>query len=558
MRNMNEMQADEYNQPVQMGNINSLQGPSESDLRRPGFDEYNQNKIYQGNVAQYMAGVYNPEGIVPLQRNIVPIEQQGILPNEHVEQIPDLAHRIEMIKPQGPQYQGWIAANKKKLMEKYNVNTLSTRELEKNNPEVLDKIRKEYVSSKKREIKKEDKEMVGGTYWDGNKYSQLPIGERKEYGGGGPKKKNENTVETLYDPNSKVFDIYGRGYPNKWDYLNSPLTVGSGSAYLPSQIVGASLGPMDKSRVSTNQKNATLGKSIVKNGRIGTTKTKPSSSNTNVPNTSPSVNTSGYIDPGYATPLTGMGTFNPLLNPTKEGMTSPPSGVYNSTVQGKPVLDNKKSAYNDYLYILPGMASSLAGPLYDLTAKKVTAQDVDYDRISPEMVNYEPAREAQRRNRDMQIAMAHQNAKNLSSGAGMNYNLMANAMAGQNAGNAIDQLYMGEGNFNAGVRGNANAMNAQIQMREEEARAKEKDYADEYNELRKRSGLYNIGNIGQGITRDVNSQRMQDKIVQNWLVTGDYKASADGMFAYFPDGTYVDRMGNWFDRNGNPKGTIKT
>ena len=54
-------------------------GPSEQSFHKEGYDEYGK-KRYMGNAAQFLEGVYNPEGIVPERKNMKMMESKTLVP----------------------------------------------------------------------------------------------------------------------------------------------------------------------------------------------------------------------------------------------------------------------------------------------------------------------------------------------------------------------------------------------------------------------------------------------------------------------------------------------
>lgn len=766
-----ERGTDEYDQEVMPMDINAMAPPQNTEgndnfqnpdlqlaqrLKAQGYSDNQIMQVLQGERESVYPGAL-PSSPTANQMPFDPT-QAGMLNAEmpSVER-PEMKEIGNTAKPQGPEYRAWIAKNKTKLMDKYNLSTLSTKELEKSDPAILDKIRREYVSQHKREIKKEIENHAVATEDLKDVYAfggyQRPIDNNLPFNNNNPASKGIYAYGGVLPDDSPsrlrvgsqmsladqralarkdVLSLQQRDLLNNQNSIDSSFYRGEGlrekdvnymmgKNYIPNLIdnkfmvgpkmsnaemlresklppagtfayggdlfggrtmhyAGGGIPPTEEQYLTDGEKarlkyqqtllpeqqykilpdnnpNSFKGPNFIEqtrdaydnnNGMEGWQKRdldkmyaninnnkggmsgiygwgeagakgmigKPSviqknasvaqgstSVNTNPRNTKARVSKNGTTPSGRED-MVPMQPLPPSLNMTynaqewvddgngsirldKQGPksfnqsdveaskvsfdaanrmrlakprneTAKPSNYKdnNKDFQDSPI--NNKGKYNDYLNMLPGYLAGNIGYIDQLLSKKATPQQIAYDRITPEQVNYEPQRVDARQNANLSRSIIAANAnQGTSRGQQLNNTLAGNVAVNQGLGQQLDQSYMQEGNYNAGVRGNANQMNAQIQMREMEARAREKDATDQYNQEKRTHALTGIGQNTMGFSRDVLQQNMQDKIVKNWLFTKDYKATKDGLFFVFPDGSYMDKQNRRYDVNGNPLGTVK-
>ena len=177
-----------------------------------------------------------------------------------------------------------------------------------------------------------------------------------------------------------------------------------------------------------------------------------------------------------------------------------------------------------------GLASSLAGPLYNMIGPGSRPDDVNFDRVNltPEEISYEEAAREARRSADLnrsyaRNAMAQQGA---SQGQLMSNIGTTGAQIAQQEGAQLANIYEQEENANVLARNEADRINkvsnAQIQMQESIARQQEKDAADSTRGF----GISTGGrNVGQYLS-DVRKDNVQQDVVKNWMQTDNYDASA--------------------------------
>lgn len=146
-------------------------------------------------------------------------------------------------------------------------------------------------------------------------------------------------------------------------------------------------------------------------------------------------------------------------------------------------------------------------------------ESISYDRVNPELVDFAQERGSMETSRNAQLGFLKRQA-GMAGNAGQALNYLASAVP--SAYNQYDQQYAQsierEQNTNAQIMNQANAQNAQIQMKEAEANAMERDAARSIRD----QALGDIGNIG-GKSLGLKSELMQKYYgLKAQGATGDY------------------------------------
>ena len=154
-------------------------------------------------------------------------------------------------------------------------------------------------------------------------------------------------------------------------------------------------------------------------------------------------------------------------------------------------------------------------------------ESISYDRVNPELVDFAQERGSMETSRNNQLGFLKRQA-GMAGNAGQALNYLASAVP--SAYNQYDQQYAQsierEQNTNAQIMNQANAQNAQIQMREAEANAMERDAARSIRD----QALSDIGNIGLGAMMTKPNLMNQYNTLKAQGLIGDYDISwnADG------------------------------
>lgn len=154
-------------------------------------------------------------------------------------------------------------------------------------------------------------------------------------------------------------------------------------------------------------------------------------------------------------------------------------------------------------------------------------ESISYDRVNPELVDFAQERGSMETSRNNQLGFLKRQA-GMAGNAGQALNYLASAVP--SAYNQYDQQYAQsierEQNTNAQIMNQANAQNAQIQMKEAEANAMERDAARSIRD----QALGDIGNIGLGAMMTKPNMMNQYNTLKAQGLIGDYDISwnADG------------------------------
>lgn len=182
-----------------------------------------------------------------------------------------------------------------------------------------------------------------------------------------------------------------------------------------------------------------------------------------------------------------------------------------------------------------GYAAQAVGPLAQLGYAALTpAQNTQFDRVNPTLMNLDPARIAMER----QGALANANARRMNAGARtMGANMAANTASNVGISRGVQdgmlQSYLQENTYNTNARNQANQFNAQVQMQER--------IANEQNQAARRSMIFNsIGNLGTGLAAGVSentAMKAQDLMNQRALnmansMFGNYTIDANGNITF--------------------------
>lgn len=152
-----------------------------------------------------------------------------------------------------------------------------------------------------------------------------------------------------------------------------------------------------------------------------------------------------------------------------------------------------------------GLGAGLLGNAYLYgTAKK---QNINYDRVNPEQINLEAERQQARRTSSdtMNILASRLN----SMGRGSSNSMIAGQTAVQrNLGDQLSNSYLSEQKYNTQARNRAGELNANIQMQEVEARAREEAAYNAQRRAAIQGALTSISQYGMGLAsgeRDINA-----------------------------------------------------
>jgi len=159
---------------------------------------------------------------------------------------------------------------------------------------------------------------------------------------------------------------------------------------------------------------------------------------------------------------------------------------------------------------LSGLASEIGVNKRDI--RNAIPAPVNYQRVTPYMVNYNQERQDIGQTFDIAENQARKNAINSSRTRGELMTSMAAANAGlaRQRGSAIGQSYQNEQVQNVNSLTQANRVNSMIQMEEANTRQQELDAA----EAKKSQAYHNISQSYQGFLRDQSAERSQDEAMK--------------------------------------------
>lgn len=170
-----------------------------------------------------------------------------------------------------------------------------------------------------------------------------------------------------------------------------------------------------------------------------------------------------------------------------------------------------------------GAIPSLAGNLYmGLSAK---ANMPNYQRVESNLVDRSREREIANRTATESKASNYRNLRQIGENQGTVLSGIGAINAGVNRtlGDVVGQSYSNEYNTNAAIKNQASAQNAQIQMAETEARAREKDAIQNIKNNAIKGGLSTMENYGKGIL-----QNQSDLMKTSAMMPTDYTLVDDG------------------------------
>lgn len=197
-----------------------------------------------------------------------------------------------------------------------------------------------------------------------------------------------------------------------------------------------------------------------------------------------------------------------------QGLIEPSNQSYN----GNPIIpQNNKRQRNFDPNDLYGLGN-FAGGLYDIGRGLKGGDDVNFERVSPETVDYKTSRDLTRRDIKQGFAGDRDIFKNVNNPA--QYLSMITQRAGQRdktISDAIAKSVENEQNINAQIRNQGKYFNAGVQQQEAIAKQQEKDVAA--NILG--AGIYNTGTALGQTGRDKKSYASQEE-AKRLIGTGDY------------------------------------
>lgn len=204
------------------------------------------------------------------------------------------------------------------------------------------------------------------------------------------------------------------------------------------------------------------------------------------------------------------------LNNVNRGSAASAGNV--ATTSGTPESNNPLGSINPYFGA--ATAGNFMGSLYDIYRGAKGGDEVNYERINPDLVDYSASRRmaTQETNRGFNTTKkAIQEGTGGNAGAYLSNIGSAGVQRDRLNQNMISQSYENQNNTNAQIKNNAKGANAQIQMQESIARQQEKDVAS--NTLSK--GIYNFGNA---LNEYGNAMELKgnEPILKALIATGDY------------------------------------
>lgn len=192
----------------------------------------------------------------------------------------------------------------------------------------------------------------------------------------------------------------------------------------------------------------------------------------------------------------------------------------------KSYLDKTKNFLNkqDPNFIL-SEAGNFIGPAYDIYRGLKGGDDVNFDRINPNYVDYQNSRDLVNRNINQAFNNTKESVKSavggnsgayLSNIGNMSYN------RDKQIGDYMTQSYENQINVNSQIANQAKGQNAQIQMQESVAKQQEKDIAS--NTLS--TGLYNLGSATNMLGTDL-QLKGNEPLIKQLISTQTYNYEYD-------------------------------
>ena len=226
--------------------------------------------------------------------------------------------------------------------------------------------------------------------------------------------------------------------------------------------------------------------------------------------------TINQLPTNYTTP-----TINPNIQTLPPYTPQDPSALDKFKTGAQNVANkvgDQLSQVNPY-FSLATFGNSL-GSIYDIYRGAKGPDEVNFDRIKPELVDYSKARRmaVQEANRGFNATENYvKNATAGNAGAYLANIGAANAARDRMNSNTISQSIENENNMNSQIKNAVNGSNAQIQMQESVARQQEKDIAK--NTLA--TGLYNFGAALNQYGNDM-QLKGNEPVLKALISTGDY------------------------------------
>jgi len=179
-----------------------------------------------------------------------------------------------------------------------------------------------------------------------------------------------------------------------------------------------------------------------------------------------------------------------------------------------------------------GYAAQAIGPLAQgLYAALTPAENTQFERINPAMMNLDPARQGMRRNASLSQANARRmNAGARTVGANIAANTASNVGISRGLQDGFLNSYLQENMYNTNATNQARQANASIAMQERDA--------NDRNEAQRRNMIFNsIGNLGTGLAAGLSENTA---LQAQELMNQRYLNMANSMFSNYimsPDGT---------------------
>ena len=217
--------------------------------------------------------------------------------------------------------------------------------------------------------------------------------------------------------------------------------------------------------------------------------------------------------------------YNPQvgdINSIKQN--TPYTGKYPTTTQQGSGTESYKTLGNTAgMQGLVGAIPSLVGNAYMYNNAK--EQPVNYQRVDTNLVDRSREREIAERTANESKATNYRNLRNVGETQGTVLGGIGAINAGVNRtlGDVLGQSYSNEYNTNAALKNQTSAQNAQIQMQETEARARERDAVNDQKNSAIKGSLQAMTNYGTGIL-----QNQSDLMKTSAMMPTDYKLVSDG------------------------------
>ena len=183
---------------------------------------------------------------------------------------------------------------------------------------------------------------------------------------------------------------------------------------------------------------------------------------------------------------------------------------------------------------------NLASPLIQLFGTK--KQPYDYQRVSPELVKYNPNTTADLVRRGSSLPMYLAKQQGLGQGNYLNYLAAISGKAGENIGKANLEGQMKEQIANAGIKNETNRYNAEVQRLQQEAAAKE--YAE-----RLKSYVTGAQGLSNALSQYVLDKRAGKESEENKQLMKDY---TDKHFSYLDKQLEAMKPKSIYDYSSSP------